>query len=189
MTMAQSLDESVVAGCLRFKASDTLLKKEESKKTYAAISTTGAELRSDGLFHIKLSDRFKDMKRLNAECGPNAATSKVGNGEDFSPHVGGIPSPPHIMPPPPENKTGSAMVPPPMPEPPPAPPPSNTANPTPAVPPGAANAPGGPAGAAFGSGSGSAPANEGNAAGAGSAPGSAEHEQQHEVPATDRRTP
>lgn len=189
MTMASALDDSVVAGCLRFKASDNLLKKDETKKTYAAISTTGAELRSDGLFHIKLSDRFKDMKRLNAECGPNAATSKVGNGEDFSPHPGGIPAPPHIMTPPPEAKTGSAIVPPPMPEPPPPPPPSpsNTANPTPAVPPGATNPPGGPA--AFGSGSGSAPANEGNAAGAGAAPGSAEHELQHEVPATDRRTP
>ncbi|MEP6865685.1 MAG: type II secretion system protein GspN, partial [Deltaproteobacteria bacterium] len=54
MTMASTLDDSVVAGCLRFKASDNLLKKEETKKTYAAISTTGAELRSDGLFHIKL---------------------------------------------------------------------------------------------------------------------------------------
>jgi len=193
MTMAPSLDDSVVAGCLRFKASDNLLKKEETKKTYAAISTTGAELRSDGLFHIKLSDRFKDMKRLNAECGPNAASSKVGNGEDFSPHPG-IPSPPHITTTPlPER--GSATPPPPMPEPPPPPPPSpaNTANPTtPAVPPGAANAPGSPAGAAPGSGSGSAPPNEGNAAGAGAAPGSNnEHERelQHEVPATDRRSP
>jgi type II secretion system protein N len=188
MTMAPTLDDSVVAGCLRFKASDSLLKKEETKKTYAAISTTGAELRSDGLFHIKLSDRFKDMKRLNLECGPNAAASKVGNGEDFSPHPG-IPSPPHITTQPLPEKA----PPPPMPEPPPPPPPSpsNTANPTPAVPPGAANAPGGSAGAPMGSGSGSAPANEGNAAGAGAAPGSAEHERelQHEVPATDRRSP
>lgn len=183
MTMAPTLDDSVVAGCLRFKASDNLLKKEETKKTYAAISTTGAELRSDGLFHIKLSDRFKDMKRLNAECGPNAASSKVGNGEDFTPpHPGGGGFRPQInTTPPPDIKTGSAMHPPPMPEPPPPPPPSpaNTATPTPAVPPGT------PAGAAFGSGSGSAlppPPPEGNAAGAGSAPGSAE-------PQNDRRSP
>jgi len=118
MTMAQTLDESIVAGCLRFKASETLLKKEETKKTYAAISTTGAELRSDGLFHIKLSDRFKDMKRLNAECGPNAPAAKVGNGEDFSQHSGVRPTiPPPI--------SGSAMPnppPPPSPEPPPMPP-------------------------------------------------------------------
>jgi len=174
MTMAPSLDDSVVAGCLRFKASDNLLKKEETKKTYAAISTTGAELRSDGLFHIKLSDRFKDMKRLNAECGPNASASKVGNGEDFSPHPNGTGIPPHISTlPQPETKT----PPPPMPEPPPPPPPSNTAQPmTPAVPPGAANAPAGAAAREHeGSGPGSAPPPpEGAAAGAGSAPGSAE---------------
>ncbi|HET9991569.1 MAG TPA: type II secretion system protein GspN [Kofleriaceae bacterium] len=183
MTMAPTLDDSVVAGCLRFKASDNLLKKEETKKTYAAISTTGAELRSDGLFHIKLSDRFKDMKRLNAECGPNSAASKIGNGEDFSPHPGGGPRPQINTMPTPALRTGSAM-PPPMPEPPPPPPPSpsNTATPTP--PPGsAAGAPAGAAGAAFGSGSGSAPPlPEGNAAGAGSAPGSAE-------PQPDRRSP
>jgi len=202
MTMAPSLDDSVVAGCLRFKASDNLLKKEETKKTYAAISTTGAELRSDGLFHIKLSDRFKDMKRLNLECGPNAAGSKVGNGEDFTPHVG---APPHISTVPlPEPKTASP--PPPMPEPsapPPPPPPANTANPTtgamtPAVPPGAANAPGGSAspdrgpdrgierGNERGSGSAPPPPNEGAAAGGGVAPGSAEP---REMPPADRRTP
>jgi type II secretion system protein N len=188
MTMAPSLDDSVVAGCLRFKASDNLLKKEDTKKTYAAISTTGAELRSDGLFHIKLSDRFKDMKRLNAECGPNASSSKIGNGEDFSPHPGGIGPRPQIMPPTPEPRTGSAMVPPPMPEPPPPPPPSpaNTATPPPAT--GAAGA---PAAVPVGSGSGSAPPPppaEGNAAGAGSAPGSGEPHESHEPP-MDRRTP
>lgn len=117
MTMAQSLDESVVAGCLRFKASDNLLKKEETKKTYAAISTTGAELRADGLFHIKLSDRFKDMKRLNADCGPNAPASKIGTGEDFSQHSGVRPTIP-----PPVAGSATNPPPPPSPEPPPMPP-------------------------------------------------------------------
>jgi type II secretion system protein N len=79
MTLDKEFSESMVAGCLRFKGSDDLLRREP--KTHAAISTTGAELRSDGLFHIRLSDRFKDMKRLNQECGPNTNT---GNGEDFS---------------------------------------------------------------------------------------------------------
>jgi type II secretion system protein N len=86
-TMAQEFGESMVAGCLRFKGSESLLKKEETKRTYAAISTTGAELRSDGLFHIKLTDRFKDMKRLNMECGPNVKSQ--GNGEDFTARPGG----------------------------------------------------------------------------------------------------
>jgi len=99
MTMATTIDESIVAGCLRFKGDESLLKKEEGKKTYAAISTTGAELRSDGLFHIKLTDRFKDMKRLNMDCGPNSPASKLGNGEDFSPgHGSGIMTRPSITP-------------------------------------------------------------------------------------------
>jgi type II secretion system protein N len=79
MTLEKEFGESMVAGCLRFKGSDDLLRREP--KTHAAISTTGAELRSDGLFHIRLSDRFKDMKRLNQECGPGTNTN---NGEDFS---------------------------------------------------------------------------------------------------------
>ncbi|MEO6773784.1 MAG: type II secretion system protein GspN [Kofleriaceae bacterium] len=192
MTMAATLDDSVVAGCLRFKASDNLLKKEETRKTYAAISTTGAELREDGLFHIKLSDRFKDMKRLNADCGPNAPTSKIGNGEDFTPHPGGgMGVRPHIMPPPVEPKPGHEMVPPPMPEPPPPPPPpSNPTAPGSASPPGA-----GAAGVVPSSAAGSAALTpEGNAAGAGAAPGSAEHEphephEPHEGVPSDRRVP
>ncbi len=72
MTLAPDLDESVVAGCLRFNVTENLLKTEEGKKTFAAVSTSGAEKRSDGLFHIKLTDHLKDMKRLNLECGPNA---------------------------------------------------------------------------------------------------------------------
>jgi len=72
MTLEKEFGDSQVTGCLRFKGSDDLLKREP--KTFAAITTTGAELRSDGLFHIPLTDRFKDMKRLNQECGPNAAS-------------------------------------------------------------------------------------------------------------------
>ena len=73
MTLDKEFDDSIVAGCLRFKGSDALLKREP--KTYAAISTTGAELRSDGLFHIRLTDRFSTMKRLNQECGPTTRRS------------------------------------------------------------------------------------------------------------------
>lgn len=135
MTMATTIDESIVSGCLRFKPNESLLKKEEGKKTYGAMSTTGAELRSDGLFHIKLSDRFKEMKRLNADCGPNAPASKVGNGEDFTspPHLTGRPT----IQPMPEVHPGSATVPPPPPqqEPPPPLPPPPAGSATPMAPP------------------------------------------------------
>ncbi|MEO8548355.1 MAG: type II secretion system protein GspN [Kofleriaceae bacterium] len=167
MTMAQSLDESIVAGCLRFKASDNLLKKEETKKTYAAISTTGAELRADGLFHIKLSDRFKEMKRLNADCGPNAPAAKLNNGEDFSQHSGMRPT----IPPP---VAGSANPPPPpSPEPPPLPPAASA--------PLAGSAGSGSAGSAGPGGMPTAgpPPTEGAAAGAGGSGSAGSNEPQH----------
>jgi type II secretion system protein N len=118
MTLAPVFSDSMVTGCLRFKGSEGLLKREP--KTYAAIQTTGAELRPDGLFHIKLTDRFGDMKRLNMLCGPAA---NVGNGEDFTAH----PSRPNLtvqpdepikpvpaMPiPPPEPPRDAAVAPPP----------------------------------------------------------------------------
>ncbi|HEY3802502.1 MAG TPA: type II secretion system protein GspN [Kofleriaceae bacterium] len=81
MTLAPELDESIVTGCLRFNVNESLLKTDEGKKTYAAVSTSGAEKRSDGLFHIKLADHLKDMKRFNLECGPNAKpTTEEGSG-------------------------------------------------------------------------------------------------------------
>jgi len=61
MKLEPSLAESNVTGCVRWKGSDALLKKEP--KTYAAIQATGAELRSDGLFHLKLSGPFKELRR------------------------------------------------------------------------------------------------------------------------------
>lgn len=91
MTMATTLDESMVSGCLKFKPDDSLKKTPEGQKMYTTISTTGAEKRADGLFHIKLTDRFKDMKRLNADCGAGSQTSTTGNGENFgttNPSVG-----------------------------------------------------------------------------------------------------
>jgi type II secretion system protein N len=114
MTLEKEFGESMVAGCLRFKGSDDLLRREP--KTHAAMSTTGAELRSDGLFHIRLTDRFKDMKRLNQECGPGTNTS---NGEDFSrtanrpnltvqPDQGTAPTPGSATPPPPTTPGSAA---------------------------------------------------------------------------------
>lgn len=79
MTMAQEFGDSMVAGCLRYKANERLLQKDETKRTYAAISTIGAELRSDGLFHIRLTERFKEMRRLNQECGPTLKAAGTGD--------------------------------------------------------------------------------------------------------------
>ncbi len=69
MTLSPDFGESMVAGCLRFKGSEVLQKREP--KTHAAISTTGAQLGPDNLFHIRLDGKFKDMKRLAQTCGPS----------------------------------------------------------------------------------------------------------------------
>jgi type II secretion system protein N len=118
MTLDKEFANSVVSGCLRFKGSDALLKREP--KTYAAIQTTGAERRADGLFHIRLTDRFSIMKRLNQECGPNVKATN--NGENFN---SGPTAPPHLTV---------------MPDKPAAPPPAVNA-PTPPIPADAAEAP------------------------------------------------
>jgi hypothetical protein len=107
MKLEPNLDDSVVTGCLRFTNSETLHKREPT--TWAALQNTGAERRSDGLFHIKLADRFKSMLRLNAECGPNAKPEPSHNL-----------SPIHVMPHPSLPSTGSE---PPKPLIPPVPPP------------------------------------------------------------------
>ncbi len=125
MALEHDFAESLVTGCLRFKGSPSLEKREP--KTYAAITTTGAELHGDGLFHIKLTDKFKDMKRLNLECGPNV--KEQGNGENF----GGAPHPPSrpnltVQP---EQPVQGTTTPPPIPTAPPppiaAPPPAGSA--------------------------------------------------------------
>ena len=104
MTLDKELGNSVVAGCLRFKGSDALLKREP--KTFAAIQTTGAERRADGLFHIRLTDRFSIMKRLNQECGPN---TKTNNGENFNSHGPTAPPKLTVMPDEPRPTTPPAI--------------------------------------------------------------------------------
>jgi len=86
-TLAQEFNESTVTGCLRFTGSQALLKREP--KTFAAISTTGAPLGPDNLYHIKLDGRLKDMKRLGIVCGKAA-------GEKHMDNVGGQPSKPNL---------------------------------------------------------------------------------------------
>lgn len=68
MTLAQNLDQSAVGGCIRFKGSEVLRKREP--KTADAISLTGAARHTDGLDHIKLEGTFKDMRKLAKVCGP-----------------------------------------------------------------------------------------------------------------------
>ena len=108
MKLAPDLAQSMVTGCVRFKGSQALLKRDQ--KTFDAINLSGAELRGDGLFHITLTGPLGEMKRLNQECGPNVVHGPS------EPHVQVRPTlitPPVVRPNPP---------PPPVPAPPPQPP-------------------------------------------------------------------
>jgi len=78
LTLAQEFGESMTAGCLRFNGSDSLLKRDP--KTHAAISTTGANLGPDNLFHIRLDGKFKEMKRLPQFCGPGFTDKNMEGG-------------------------------------------------------------------------------------------------------------
>jgi type II secretion system protein N len=113
--------DSLVIGCLRFNGSQALLQREP--KTFSAITATGAPLGPDQLFHIKLADKFKDMKRLPQVCG-SAVSSKSMDNPGARPTLtvpteepakvvdAGIPTPPTITPPPttppPEPAAGAA---------------------------------------------------------------------------------
>jgi type II secretion system protein N len=77
MELEPSLNDSMVTGCLRFNGSQALLKREP--KTFTAISATGALLGPDNLFHIKLTDKFKDMKRLPQTCGSAVSSKNMDN--------------------------------------------------------------------------------------------------------------
>jgi type II secretion system protein N len=88
-TLAPVFSDSMVAGCLRFHGSESLQKREP--KTAAAISTTGANLGPDGLFHIRLDGKFRDMKRLAQNCGPAVNNIQMdnpgGGGGDSRPNL------------------------------------------------------------------------------------------------------
>jgi len=120
LTLAQDLQSSVVAGCLRFKGSDGLLKREP--KTHAAISTTGAPVGPDTLFHIKLDGPLREMRRLGQVCSGGAASPNMD-----SPNAGANPRPNLTVTP--ETPTTRPPIPPPQQVIPPPPPPPTPPSP------------------------------------------------------------
>lgn len=110
-TLAPEFNDSMVAGCLRFKGSDALQKKEP--KTFAALQTTGANLGPDNLFHIRLDGKFKEMKRLAQTCGPALKGANMdnpggsGTGESSRPSITVQPPDPSLT-----GSAGSATTPP-----------------------------------------------------------------------------
>jgi type II secretion system protein N len=86
LALNNDLLSSAVTGCLRFRGSDALLKREA--KTHAAISTTGAPVGPDNLFHIKLDGPLREMRRLALVC------TAASNGNMDNP--GGTPARPNL---------------------------------------------------------------------------------------------
>lgn len=118
LTLDQDFGNSDVAGCLRFKGSDSLQKREP--KTYAALTTTGASIGPDNLFHIRLDGKFKTMKRLAQFCGPAVRSTNMDN-----PGGGGNSRPNLTVQPADETLRGGSAATAVNPPPPPAPPPAD----------------------------------------------------------------
>lgn len=70
LDFADTLEESVVDGCLWFKPKEALQQREP--KTYALFMTTGASAYSEGFFAIKLAGTVGKIKRLAQDCRPPA---------------------------------------------------------------------------------------------------------------------
>lgn len=83
MTLQQNLDQSTIAGCVRFKGTEALRKREP--KTYDQILLTGAARSPDGLDNIKLEGTFKEVRKLAKLCGPGAKSN--GDSDSGSDHV------------------------------------------------------------------------------------------------------
>ncbi len=69
ITFDRVLMKSEVDGCIRFKATDALQKRDP--KMYALLVLTGAASGADGFQHIKLRGQLSHVKRLSAECKTN----------------------------------------------------------------------------------------------------------------------
>lgn len=64
--LATELADSLLDGCVRFKASPSL--EQRDPKTAAAINTTGALRGPDGLFSIKVGGHVGQRKLMGQAC-------------------------------------------------------------------------------------------------------------------------
>jgi type II secretion system protein N len=111
LTINQDIMASTITGCLRFHDSDAFRKREP--KTDAALTTTGAPLGPDGLFHIKLDGQIRTMRRIGVVC--TGGTGETPGGPPPRPNLSITPEP--VKPP----GLGSVGIPAPQPTPPSAP--------------------------------------------------------------------
>src|SRR5258705_4741786 len=66
--LARDFMDSTIEACIAFAGTDTLLHAQP--KTYALLAVTGAMVGSEGLYHIRVTGRLADAKRLPQDCTP-----------------------------------------------------------------------------------------------------------------------
>jgi len=136
MDLQPDINDSGVAGCLSYKGSEALLKRDD--KSFNAITLIGGALGPDKLFHVRLSDKWRDIRKVGAVCGGPGATMDDPGGTNptvtrrpnltVTPEETAHPpiTPPVVTPPPPPPVTPPAT-------PPATPPTTPAATPTPPV--------------------------------------------------------
>lgn len=70
MDLQPAFSDSDVTGCLRFTGSQALLKREE--KTFNTFTLIGGALGPDNLYHVRLTGKYKDLRKLGQVCGADA---------------------------------------------------------------------------------------------------------------------
>ncbi len=91
LALNQDLMASTITGCLRFHDSDAFRKREP--KTDAALTTTGAPLGPDNLFHIKLDGQLRTMRRIGVVCGSSAGAGDTQGNPPPRPNLSVTPEP------------------------------------------------------------------------------------------------
>jgi type II secretion system protein N len=86
------MDSPITQGCIKFKGSETLRKREE--KFYNALNLTGAPLGPDGYHYIKLAGTLGNMRRLPQLCDLNGGG---GGGAGDIAQPGGVEVGGHVM--------------------------------------------------------------------------------------------
>lgn len=65
-TLAPAAADIALDGCVAFEPTDALLKR--APRTHAIVATTGAPMREDGRFTIRIAGTFGKMRRLGQSC-------------------------------------------------------------------------------------------------------------------------
>lgn len=75
VALTEQFGDAQVGGCLRYNVSPSLTEREP--KTAAAITTLGAPLGPDNLYHVRLDGKLKEMRKSGHLCGPEISGQNI----------------------------------------------------------------------------------------------------------------